>query len=248
MRSSSHEQHVIMITFSHVTKQFPQQNSPALSDVSVTIAANEFAFLVGPSGAGKSTFLRMCIAEVLPDEGDVVVDDLHVPSLRQRQLPQLRQRVGIVFQDFRLLPDRTVSQNIAFAFLATGGSRKIAASRVPEALELVGLADKGQRLPHELSGGEQQRAAIARAIINEPDLLIADEPTGNLDPANTTEVMDLLTTIHEYGATVVMATHDVATVNRYHNRVIEMTDGKIVRDQQHGQYQQTISLPTAAIS
>lgn len=223
-----------MIRLDGVTKVYGKQ--AALKDVNVEIKRGEFVFLVGPSGAGKSTFTRLLYREERPTFGEVWVDGKNLNLLRPRQIPFLRRRIGVVFQDFKLLPNKTVFDNVAFALLVTEASRREIARRVPAVLEVVGLADKAGAYPHQLSGGEQQRVALARAIVNNPLLLIADEPTGNLDPRTALEIMGLLVEINRRGTTVLVATHAEHIVNTFRRRVIALRDGCIVRDEERGRY------------
>ena len=225
-----------MITFSHVTKTYPSQQRAALDSVSVTIERSEFVFLVGASGSGKSTFLRLVLRETRPTSGRVEVDGRDVAKIPSWRVPHLRRSIGTVFQDFRLLPNKTVSENVAFALQVIGRSRKDINELVPETLEMVGLTGKGDRMPDELSGGEQQRVAIARAFVNRPPILIADEPTGNLDPTTSVGIMKLLDRINRTGTTVVMATHDAGIVDQMRKRVIELENGQVIRDQAQGVY------------
>ena len=225
-----------VITFENVTKTYPGQKRPALHDVSTTIEDGEYVFLVGPSGSGKSTFLRLVLREYRASSGKVLVNGRDVGRLRSWGIPKLRRGVGIVFQDFRLLPGKTVYENVAFALQVIGRPSREIRRLVPETLELVGLADKGDRLPEELSGGEQQRVAIARAFVNRPGILLADEPTGNLDPATSVGIMKVLDRIHRDGTTVVMATHDATIVDQMRRRVLELNAGELVRDQAQGVY------------
>lgn len=226
----------VMITLEHVTKQYKSSARPALDDVNVKIDKGEFVFLIGPSGSGKSTFMRLVLAAETPTSGDVRVSKFHVNKLRGRHVPRLRQVIGCVFQDFRLLQQKTVYDNVAFA-LEVIGKRADAINRVvPEVLDTVGLSGKANRLPHELSGGEQQRVAIARAFVNRPLVLLADEPTGNLDPDTSKDIMDLLERINRTGTTVVMATHDHHIVDSMRQRVVELSLGRLVRDEQRGVY------------
>ena len=226
-----------VITFDHVTKVYPAQpNKPALNDISLQIYAGEFIFLVGHSGSGKSTFIRMLIREVKPSQGHIYVADEDLTTMRNWRVPYLRRNIGCVFQDFKLLPNKTVFENVAFALEVIGKSRHVIKTQVPEVLRLVGLQDKLNKRPDQLSGGEQQRVSIARAIVNRPPLLVCDEPTGNLDPQTSRGIMDLLERINRTGTTVVMATHDDEIVDALRKRVIELVDGKIVRDQLHGVY------------
>jgi len=225
-----------VIKFDHVTKTYAGQRKPALRDVTVDIDKGEFVFLVGASGSGKSTFLRLILREYRPTSGTVVVDGHDVGKLRGWKIPGLRRQVGTVFQDFRLLPGKTVNENVGFALQVIGKPQSLIKRVVPETLELVGLSGKGDRLPEELSGGEQQRVAIARAFVNRPRILIADEPTGNLDPATSVGIMKLLDRINRAETTVVMATHDSSIVDQMRRRVIELDDGQVIRDQSKGVY------------
>ena len=225
-----------MIRFDNVTKLYPSQAQPALSDVSVEVEKGEFVFLVGPSGSGKSTFLRLVLKEDRPTSGRIRVAGKDLHRLSNWKVPHLRRRIGTVFQDFRLLPNKTVTENVAFALQVIGKPASTIKRVVPEVLELVGLDGKGGRLPEELSGGEQQRVAIARAFVNRPMILIADEPTGNLDPATSVGIMKLLDRINRADTTVLMATHDSTIVDQMRKRVIELDDGSVVRDQTRGVY------------
>ena len=202
----------------------------------MTIEKGEFVFLIGPSGSGKSTFLQLMLREETPTSGDLYVADYHVNRLRGSQVNKLRQRIGYVFQDFRLLPKKTVYENVAFALEVIGKRRSVVDKQVPATLDMVGLAAKGDRMPGELSGGEQQRVAIARASVNRPLLLLADEPTGNLDPETANDIMVLLNRINKTGTTVVMSTHNNSAVDAMRRRVIELELGKLVRDEAHGVY------------
>jgi cell division transport system ATP-binding protein len=225
-----------VIRLDHVTKQYATQSRPALDDVSVEIEKGEFAFLVGSSGSGKSTFLRLIMREERPQSGTVTVLGKDLAKLSNWKVPALRRQIGAVFQDFRLLPNKTVAQNVAFALEVIGKPSRSIQAVVPEVLDLVGLKGKEERFPDQLSGGEQQRVAIARAFVNRPLLLIADEPTGNLDPATSVGIMKLLDRINRTGTTVVMATHDAAIVDQMRKRVIELEGGHVVRDQTRGVY------------
>ena len=202
----------------------------------MTIEKGEFVFLIGPSGSGKSTFLQLMLREETPTSGDLYVADYHVNRLRGSQVNKLRQRIGYVFQDFRLLPKKTVYENVAFALEVIGKRKSVIDKQVPATLDMVGLAAKGDRMPGELSGGEQQRVAIARASVNRPLLLLADEPTGNLDPETANDIMVLLNRINKTGTTVVMSTHNNSAVDAMRRRVIELELGKLVRDEAHGVY------------
>ncbi len=225
-----------MIRFENVSTTYPGQNHAALADVSVDIEKGEFVFLVGASGSGKSTFLRLVLREARPDQGRVYVAGKEINRMASWKVPSLRRKIGTVFQDFRLLPNKTVSENVAFALQVIGKPKSHITTVVPETLELVGLEGKGDRMPDELSGGEQQRVAIARAFVNRPMILIADEPTGNLDPNTSVGIMKLLDRINRTGTTVIMATHDAGIVDQMRKRVIELSDGKVVRDQSRGVY------------
>ncbi|SDN06989.1 cell division ATP-binding protein FtsE [Allokutzneria albata] len=225
-----------MIRLEHVSKVYKTSTRPALDDVSVNVDKGEFVFLIGPSGSGKSTFLRLLLREEVPSKGTLVVADWNVGRLSRRRVPRLRQRIGCVFQDFRLLANKTVAENVAFALEVIGKPRHTIKKVVPEVLELVGLEGKADRMPHELSGGEQQRVAIARAFVNRPLLLLADEPTGNLDPDTSQDIMLLLERINRTGTTVLMATHDHSIVDAMRRRVVELHLGKVVRDDARGVY------------
>ncbi|MFC4949356.1 cell division ATP-binding protein FtsE [Pseudonocardia sp. GCM10023141] len=225
-----------MIRLERVTKLYKTSTRPALDRVSVNVEKGEFVFLIGPSGSGKSTFLRLLLREDVPTRGNIFVSDLNVAKLPRRRVPRLRQRIGCVFQDFRLLPNKTVGENVAFALEVIGKQSATIKKVVPEVLDLVGLDGKADRLPHELSGGEQQRVAIARAFVNRPMVLIADEPTGNLDPDTSQDIMLLLERINRTGTTVVMATHDHSIVDSMRRRVVELDLGQVVRDEIRGVY------------
>ena len=225
-----------MIHFDNVTKTYPNQNRPALENVNIDVEKGEFIFLVGPSGSGKSTFLRLVLKEERPTGGRIHVAGKDLARLTNWKVPHLRRRIGCVFQDFRLLPNKNVYENVAFALQVIGRSRHAIRQVVPETLDMVGLQGKEKRLPHELSGGEQQRVAVARAFVNRPLILLADEPTGNLDPDTSIEIMRLLDRINRTGTTVVMVTHDSNIVNQMRRRVVEIESGHIVRDQPRGVY------------
>jgi cell division transport system ATP-binding protein len=225
-----------VIRFENVTKTYGPTNRAALNKVTCDIAKGEFVFLVGASGSGKSTFLRLVLREARPTSGRVFVAGKEIDRLAGWKVPGLRRQIGTVFQDFRLLPNKTVAENVAFALQVIGKPRAYIRQVVPETLELVGLSGKENRMPEELSGGEQQRVAVARAVANRPMILIADEPTGNLDPATSVGIMKLLDRINRTGTTVVMATHDVGIVDQMRKRVIELADGDVVRDQSRGAY------------
>ena len=233
-----------MIRFEHVTKRFRGTSKPALNDVDFEVQRGEFVFLVGASGSGKSSCLRLILREDQPSEGRFVVLGRDLHSLSSRKVPYFRRHIGSVFQDFRLLPNKTVFQNVAFTLQVIGSSRAFIQQAVPEVLALVGLEGKDKRLPHELSGGEQQRVAIARALVNRPQILLADEPTGNLDPATSVDIMQLLARINAGGTTVVMATHEAGFVDQMKRRVIELRGGVMVRDDRHGGYGDTSAIPS----
>jgi cell division transport system ATP-binding protein len=224
-----------MIRTVNLTKVY-KGNVVALRDVSIDIIKGEFVFLVGPSGSGKSTMMRLILREDQPTNGEIYVAGKNVAQLASWKVPALRRNIGCVFQDFKLLPNKTVFENVAFALEVIGVSRNVIRRQVPEVLELVGLGDKAPHLPDELSGGEQQRVSIARAFVNRPQILIADEPTGNLDPTTSIEIMKLLDLINRRGTTVLMATHDHAIVDAMRRRVIELDKGIVVRDQERGVY------------
>ena len=224
-----------MISVQHVSKTY-KKTITALDEVSVEIEKGEFVFIVGPSGSGKSTFIRLLLKEEEPDSGSIYVAGKHLGGLSSWKVPYLRRNIGTVFQDYKLLSDRTVFQNVAFALEVIGKPKHVIDERVPEMLELVGLGDKINALPTELSGGEQQRVSVARAAVNRPLILLADEPTGNLDPATSQDIMKLLDRISRLGTTVVMATHDHAIVDAMRKRVVELDAGKVVRDQERGVY------------
>lgn len=225
-----------MIRFENVSKLYPGQEKAALDSVNLEVHKGEFVFLVGLSGSGKSTFLRLVLREDRPTTGTIHVAGKDLGTLPTHKIPELRRQVGTVFQDFRLLPNKTIFENVAFTLHVLGYSNKEIAREVPEVLELVGLEDKGDRRPSEISGGEQQRVAIARAYVSRPAILIADEPTGNLDPATSVGIMKLLDRINREGTTVVMATHDSGIVDQMRKRVIELDAGHVIRDQVRGVY------------
>ena len=226
-----------VITFDHVTKTYPAQpKKPALSDVTLQIFAGEFIFLVGHSGSGKSTFIRLFTREIKPTSGKIYVADEDLTTMRNWRVPYLRRNIGCVFQDFKLLPNKTVFENVAFALEVIGKSRHVIKTQVPEVLRLVGLSDKLNSYPDQLSGGQQQRVSIARAIVNRPPLLICDEPTGNLDPQTSRGIMDLLERINRTGTTVLVATHDREMVDNMRRRVIALDRGHLTRDQDRGVY------------
>lgn len=225
-----------MITFKNVTKVYQRGVRPALDDVSLTIERGEFVFLVGKSGSGKSTFLDLIPRQIVPTSGSVHVLGRNIANLSRWKIPKLRQKIGMVFQDFQLLENKTVFDNVALALQVIGKSKSEINKAVPEVLRLVGLEGKERRLPPSLSGGEQQRVGIARAIVNKPAILLADEPTGELDLEIAEEIMALLNVINQNGTTIIMATHDRAIVDQQRRRVIALADGKVVRDQTRGFY------------
>ncbi|MDQ2817971.1 MAG: cell division ATP-binding protein FtsE [Candidatus Eremiobacteraeota bacterium] len=224
-----------MIAFSDVSLVYPN-GVHALSHVDLSIARGEFIFLVGSTGQGKSTLLKCVYREVLPVAGEVVVDGRPLSKLRRGQIPFLRRKVGVVFQDFKLLHQKTVWENVAYALQVTGAGSREVLRRVPRTLELVGIAHKSKMFPYELSGGEQQRTAIARALVNNPLILLCDEPTGNLDPETSSEITALLARINAKGTTVVVATHNQAAVDRMRRRVVRMINGRIAHDEERGHY------------
>jgi cell division transport system ATP-binding protein len=224
-----------IIELKGVTKIYPGGHV-ALDNASLRVDRGEFVFLVGPTGCGKSTLIKLLIRELEPTEGEVEIAGRDINTLPEKQIPLLRRRIGTVFQDFKLLPDRNVYDNVAYALQVIGASRSEIKAKVPDALRLVGLSDKLQNRPHELSGGEQQRLSIARAFVNHPPLLLADEPTGNLDPQTSVGIMQLLHRINRTGTTVVVVTHDRDTVDKMRRRVIALDSGRVVRDQSAGVY------------
>jgi cell division ATP-binding protein FtsE len=226
-----------MIRFDQVTKLYRGNTRPALNSVTLEILRGEFVFLVGASGSGKSSFLRLVLKEENPSKGRIDVLGQNLGKLTSRKVPYFRRNLGVVFQDFRLLPQKSVFDNVAFSLQVIGKSKGFIQEAVPDVLKMVGLAGKSARLPHELSGGEQQRVAIARAIVNKPSILLADEPTGNLDPSTSAGIMTLLERISGGGTTVIMATHDAGIVDQMKRRVVELVSGQVVRDERHGGYQ-----------
>lgn len=232
-----------MIRLENVTKTYRGAGTSALSEVQLQINRGEFVFLVGSSGSGKSSLLRLMLREEKPDSGDLFVLGENLRTLPQRRVASYRRKLGVVFQDFRLLPNKTVYQNIAFALQVIGKSRAFVETSVPDVLRLVGLEDKSSSFPSALSGGEQQRVAIARSLVNRPELLLADEPTGNLDPDNSREIMGLLSRINLSGTTIVMATHDRGIVDQMQRRVVEIKEGRIVRDAETASYREIPSGP-----
>lgn len=225
-----------MIKLENVTKVYEDNGAVALRDVSLNIDKGEFVFIVGSSGSGKSTFIKMLLKEVDPTSGSIIIDGMDITTLKRKEIPYLRRKVGVVFQDFRLLPSKTVYENVAFAMQIVEASPKNIRRTVPQVLALVGLSKKAKAYPNQLSGGEQQRVALARAIINKPPILLADEPTGNLDPETAWEIMELLQDINMRGTTVVMATHAKDIVDRMQKRVVTMQKGIVARDVREGGY------------
>ncbi|HHX23201.1 MAG: cell division ATP-binding protein FtsE [Tepidanaerobacteraceae bacterium] len=224
-----------MIELYGVTKTYPSGQT-ALKDINLKISKGDFVFIVGPSGAGKSTLIKLLFREVLPTKGQIFFAGKNITRLRPREIPYLRRRIGIVFQDFRLLPEKTVYENVAFAMEVVEASARDIRKRVPQILDRVGLAHKANAKPSELSGGEQQRIAMARALVNNPDILIADEPTGNLDPDTSWEIMKQLDDINKSGTTVVVASHDRELIDSMKKRVIQLENGCLVRDDERGVY------------
>jgi cell division transport system ATP-binding protein len=224
-----------MIEFRNVTKVY-EDNNAALKNINLTIKKGEFIFLVGPSGSGKSTFIKLLIKEIPVTSGNIFVAGRNICNLKASRVPQLRRNIGYVFQDFKLLPNKTIFENIAFALEVIGKPSYVIKVQVPQVLKLVGLANKLNSYPHQLSAGEQQRVSIARAFVNRPPILLADEPTGNLDPATSEGIMKLLSRINLIGTTVTMATHDKNIVNSMRRRVVELEEGEIIRDQKRGVY------------
>ena len=224
-----------MIRFIDVKKEY-DNGTKALKGVSVRIDDGEFVFLVGPSGSGKSTLIKLITAEIAPTEGRVMVNGFNLNNITPRQVPQMRRTLGVIFQDFRLIEKKTVYENLSFAMRAIGASNRELRRRIPYVLQLVGLDQKGDRYPGQLSGGEQQRVAIARALVNNPSMIIADEPTGNLDPRRSLEIMMLLERINELGTTVLVVTHERNLVNRFSKRVVTIENGRIISDETGGYY------------
>lgn len=220
-----------MILLDHVTKRYPGDSRPALDHVSLHIEPNEFVFLVGKSGAGKSTLIKMITKEEVPDSGKIIVGGIDLDYVQKRYIPHYRRRLGVVFQDFKLLPGRTVYENVAFALEIAGMSNSEIDNTVPKVLDLVGLSDKANKFPRNISGGERQRVSIARSVARQPKILIADEPTGNLDKLTSKEIIELLQRINDFGTTVLVTTHDEQIVNNLQKRVVTLKDGRIVNDQ-----------------
>jgi cell division transport system ATP-binding protein len=227
----------LMIRFENVSKTYPRASQPALREICLQVDRGEFVFVVGQSGSGKSTLLRLILCEEAASSGNVLVAGRELSGLPRRKVPALRREIGTVFQDFRLLPNKDVFQNVAYALQVLGTSHQAIRAVVPETLEMVGLGGKEKRLPHQLSGGEQQRVAIARAFVNKPAILLADEPTGNLDPTTSLDIVRLLDRINRTGTTIVMATHDEGIVDQLRKRVLELENGELVRDQIRGVYE-----------
>lgn len=224
-----------MIVLERVSKAYGS-DSVGLDDVSLHIPSGEFVSIVGQSGAGKTTLAKLLMAEEQPTGGRVTIGGWDITKIRAREIPELRRQIGVIFQDYKLLPKKTVYENVSFALEVSGVKGKVIHDIVPQVLNIVGLDDKGARFPRQLSGGEQQRVVIARALVHRPKVLLADEPTGNLDTLNTQDIMDLLVKINAFGTTVVLVTHNREVVNALRRRVITLRDGKVVSDQQHGKY------------
>ena len=227
-----------MILLDRVTKNYGKSNKPALNQASIHVGAGEFVIIVGTSGAGKSTLLKLLTREEKPSSGKIVVGGIDYDNLKDKHIPLLRRKIGVVFQDFKLLPNRTVFENVAFALEIAGMTNREIKATVPKVIELVGLKGKEKHFPHQLSGGERQRVAIARAVVRQPKILIADEPTGNLDPKHSWDIVRLLEKINKYGTTVILTTHNVEIVNKLKRRVITIDHGKITSDQARGSYKQ----------
>ena len=227
-----------MILLDRVTKNYGKSNKPALNRASIHVGAGEFVIIVGTSGAGKSTLLKLLTREEKPSSGKIVGGGLEYDNLKDKHIPLLRRKIGVVFQDFKLLPNRTVFENVAFALEIAGMTNREIKATVPKVIELVGLKGKEKHFPHQLSGGERQRVAIARAVVRQPKILIADEPTGNLDPKHSWDIVRLLEKINKYGTTVILTTHNVEIVNKLKRRVITIDHGKITSDQARGSYKQ----------
>lgn len=236
-----------MIRLENVTKTYKDAPRPALNGISLEVERGDFAFLVGASGSGKSSLMRLILREDVPSSGTVLVLGENLGRISSRRIPHFRRKLGVVFQDFRLLPNKTVFENVAFSLRVIGKSRAFIETAVPDVLKLVGLGEKSARLPGELSGGEQQRVAVARALVNKPDILLADEPTGNLDPNTSIEIMRLLDRINQGGTTVIMATHDRSIVDRMQKRVIELSQGELVRDERTASYRSVANPETGEI-
>lgn len=225
-----------MVLLNNVSMVYENSGTVATNGIDLEINEGEFVFLVGPSGSGKTTIIKLLTGEVIPTDGDIFVNNFNLRKIKSRKLPMLRRTLGVIFQDFRLIDDKSVYENVAFAMRVVGASNKEIAERVPYVLELVGLEGREKRLPQELSGGEQQRVAIARALVNSPSLIIADEPTGNLDPVKSLELMLLLEKINELGTTVLVVTHEKELVNSFSKRVVALDHGSIISDGMDGYY------------
>jgi len=223
-----------MIQFINVSKNYP--GHPALSDISITIPDGDFVFLIGPSGAGKTTILRLIIRDLMPTKGKILVDDVEIPKMKKNKIHHLRRKVGMIFQDFKVLHDRTVFENVAIALEILGKPSKVITKEVNEALSLVGLSDKATHFPTQLSAGELQRTSIARAVVMGPKVILADEPTGNLDPENAWKILTILKEVNKLGTTIIMATHNSDLVNEVKRRTVTMNSGKIVKDEKNGSY------------
>jgi len=236
-----------MILLDNITKYYPGDQAPALDGVSLYVQPKEFVFIVGRSGAGKSTLIKMLTREETPTSGKIMVGGIDFDYMKKKHVPHLRRRIGVVFQDFKLLPNRTVYENVAFALEIVGVSNSEIRRTVPKVLELVGLADKGHKFPSELSGGERQRVAIARSMARQPKILIADEPTGNLDPETSRGIMQLLEEINNFGTTILVTTHDAEMVNKLKRRVVTIRNGKIVGDQKEGGHYDLDTVKTKTI-
>ena len=225
-----------MIYFKNVTKRY-DENTLGLANASIHIKKGDFVFLIGLTGSGKSTFIKLILRELMPDKGSIIIEGTDITKLSNREIPQLRRKIGTVFQDYGLLPNKTVFENVAFAMEVIHKPQRTIKNKVPQILAMMGIEDKADQFPRQLSGGQQQRVAIARAIVNEPDILIADEPTGNLDPATAMEIMAFINMINKRGTTVIMATHDKNIVNAMHKRVVTIDAGYIVKDVEGGEYE-----------
>ena len=225
-----------MITFKNVSKKYDEEDEYSLSDINLEIQQGEFVFVVGKSGAGKSTLIKLLLREITPSQGSIIISGKDITTLTEKELPYYRRKLGVVFQDFRLLENKTVYENVAIAMEVVEKRPETIKKRVPKVLNMVGLSGKARKYPDVLSGGEQQRVAIARAVLNSPQILICDEPTGNLDPMTSTGIMNLLSDINATGTTVIIATHDITMVDRMKKRVIELDDGYIIKDKVGGYY------------
>jgi cell division ATP-binding protein ftsE len=225
-----------MILLDRVSKTYPKGDKPALDRISLHIKPREFVSIIGPSGSGKSTLLKLLTREEKPTSGKIVVGGIDYDTLHDKDIPLLRRKIGVIFQDFKLLPQRTVFENVAFALEISGMSKREIDSAVPKVIELVGLKGKEKAFPHQLSGGERQRVAIARSVVRQPRILIADEPTGNLDPKHSWDIVKVLEKINDYGTTVILTTHNVDIVNKLKRRVIAIEGGKIISDKSRGEY------------